>query len=327
MSNNNEILASGGYLPKKIILNQELESSMATTDAWITQMTGIKQRHMLSEDEDFLNCSYKAALAALEEADVSLQAINLIIVATTTPYQLMPSTAVMLQQKLGVTNCVAFDMQAACSGFLYALGTANYLMKANSQFEYALVLGCDAFSHVIDHNDRTTGILFGDGFGAFLLKRAGDSDTKGIFYCKLGSDGQGVDDLYIPWGMGQGIQTAEEKKPFIIMNGKQVFKHAVSRFTQEIKQALETMHLTIADIQHFVPHQANIRILQAVAAALNIPMEKFIVSLDKHANTSAASIPLAFNQAYQEGKIQRGDLVLLCAFGAGFTWGTTIFEF
>ncbi|KTD07396.1 beta-ketoacyl-ACP synthase III [Legionella jamestowniensis] len=327
MSNNIELLACGGYLPKKIVFNQDLESSMATSDAWITQMTGIKQRHMLSEDEDFLDCSYKAALAALMEAKVSPQVVNLIIVATTTPFQLMPSTAAMLQQKLGIANCVAFDMQAACSGFIYALGTANYLMEASSQFEYALVLGCDAFSNVIDHTDRTTGILFGDGFGAFLLKRSKNMSKKGIFYCRLGSDGQGINDLYIPWGIGQGIKAVAEKKPFITMNGKQVFKHAVSRFTQEIKEALESTHLTVADVQHYIPHQANIRILQAVATGLNIPMEKFIVSLDKHANTSAASIPLAFNAAYQEGKIKRGDLVLLCGFGAGYTWGTTIFEF
>ncbi|CEK11905.1 beta-ketoacyl-ACP synthase III [Legionella hackeliae] len=324
---NTEILACGGYLPKKIILNEDLESVLTTTDTWITQMTGIKQRHMLAENEDFLDCSYNAAFAAFTEAQISPEEINLIIVATTTPYRLMPSTAAMLQQKLQIHNCIAFDMQAACSGFIYALANAYYFMQSSPHVEYALVLGCDAFSNVIDHSDRTTGILFGDGFGAFLLKRSLDSNRKGIFYCKLGSDGKGSDDLYIPWGIGQGIENLTEKKPYILMNGKQVFKNAVFRFTQEIKQALESTHLTIEDIQYFIPHQANIRILQSVASALDIPMEKIIVSLDKHANTSAASIPLAFNQAYHEGRIKRGDLILLTGFGAGYTWGTTIFEF
>ncbi|KTC76794.1 beta-ketoacyl-ACP synthase III [Legionella brunensis] len=321
-----KVLSCGGYLPKRIIANKELELELDTSDAWITQMTGIKQRHILADDEDFIDCSYQAALTAITHANISPQQINLIVMATTTPYQVMPSSAVMLQQRLNIHHCIAFDMQAACAGFLYGLANAYYLMQANPELEYALVLGCDAFSKIINHRDRATGILFGDGFGAFLLKRTTNNE-KGIFYCKLGADGAGVQDLYIPWGVGQGAQTISKNEPYVKMNGKQVFKNAVTRFNNEIKRALECTQLTIADIQHIIPHQANIRILQTVASAVEMPIEKFIISLDKHGNTSAASIPLAFNKAYQEGKIKRGDIILLCGFGAGYTWGTAIFEF
>ncbi|WED43221.1 beta-ketoacyl-ACP synthase III [Legionella cardiaca] len=318
-----QILSCGGYLPEKVVTNKDLEAILDTSDAWITQMTGIKQRHVLTENEDFLDCSYNAAMRAIEEAGISPQLIDLIIVATTTSYQLMPSTAAMLQQKLNNPHCIAFDMQAACSGFIYALGNAYYLMRANPNIEHALILGCDVFSKIVDKNDRATSILFGDGFGAFVLKRS--DNGQGIFYCNLGGDGAGIDELYIPWGCAKGKQ--EEHQPFIKMNGKHVFKNAVARFTHEIQQALKCAQLTVSDIQHFIPHQANIRILQTIATTLNVPMEKFIISLDKHGNTSAASIPLAFREAYLEGKIQRGDLILLCAFGAGYTWGTILFEF
>lgn len=322
-----KILSSGSYLPKKVISNNDLESIFDTSDEWITQMTGIKERHVLSAEDDFLHCSYQAALVAINQAGIASQLIDLILVGTTTPYQLMPSTAVMLQQKLGINNCIAFDLQAACSGFMFALANAYYLMQSNPAINYALVMGCDALSRLVDKNDRTTGILFGDGFGAFLLGRTSPGRDKGIFYCDIGSDGSGKDHLQIPWGISQGMDGISTTAPYIKMNGKHVFKAAVARFTIEIEQALEETNLTIGDIRYLIPHQANIRIIQSVANALNISMESFLIGLDKHGNTSAASIPLTFDTAHNQAKINRGDLILLAGFGAGYTWGTIIFEF
>ncbi|MDI9819206.1 MULTISPECIES: beta-ketoacyl-ACP synthase III [unclassified Legionella] len=322
-----KILSCGGYLPNKTLTNKELEVLLDTTDNWISQMTGIKERHILDDNENFIDCSCQAALTAINRGGISNQQIDLIIIATTTPYQLMPSSAAMVQRKLGIDNAIAFDMQAACSGFVYALSSAYYFMQANPDINYALVLGCDVFSKIIDKTDRATAILFGDGFGAFLLSRSPLDDGRGIFYCKLGSDGAGVEELQIPWGVGQGMQGMAKNKPYLQMNGKQVFKQAVERFSNEIQQALEFNKLTTTDIKYFIPHQANIRILKAIAHNLDIPMEKILISLDKHGNTSAASIPLAFNAAFQEGKIKKGDLILLSGFGAGYTWGTVLLEF
>lgn len=322
-----KILSCGSFLPEKILSNEHFSSVFDTTDEWITQMTGIKQRHVLGENEDFLACSYQAAYRAIQQAGIELQSIDLIVVGTTTPYQLLPSTASMLQQQLGIDNCISFDLQAACSGFVYALANANYLMEANPAINCALVMGCDVFSHILDQKDRTTSVLFGDGFGAFVLTKTVDTDEKGIFYCKIGGEGAGADFLKVPWGIGKGIDSMAIHKPHLHMDGKRVFKHAISRFSEEITLALNTTNLTVNDIHHIIPHQANIRIIQAVADSLSISIDNFHITLDQHGNTSAASIPLAFDDLFKQGKINRGDIILLSAFGAGFTWGTIILEF
>ncbi|KTC90151.1 ketoacyl-ACP synthase III [Fluoribacter dumoffii] len=322
-----KVIASGSFLPKKVIHNADFEKVMDTSDEWITQMTGIKKRHFLEEKEDYLNCCYHAASMAIERADLSPQLIDLIIVGTTTPYQLMPSTAVMLQQKLGINHCISFDMQAACSGFIYALANAYYMMQAHPQINYALVMGCDAFSMLTDPNDRVTRILFGDGFGAFLLKRSSENDRKGIFYCSICADGLGKGDLEVPWGVAKGYSSVEWNKPYLVMNGKKVFKNAVNQFVKNINTALEQTNLSITDVHHIIPHQANIRIIDAIANSLGISLESFHVTLNKHGNTSAASIPMAFDDLYNQGKVNPNDIILLTAFGAGYTWGTIIFEF
>ncbi|KTD66291.1 3-oxoacyl-ACP synthase III family protein [Legionella spiritensis] len=322
-----KISGIGSFLPAGTLNNADFEEVLDTTDEWITQMTGIKERHISGEEDDYLDCCYQAACAAINQADVHAQNIDLIIIGTSTPYQLMPSTAVMLQQKLAIERCISFDIQAACSGFIYALANAFYLMQANPRIHCALVLGCDAFFNLTDPLDRTTRILFGDGFGAFLLTRNDHHKEKGIFYCDIGADGYGKNALEIPWGVAKGFSALTTQKPYIVMNGRQVFKNAIDQFVTNIQNALKETHLTIDDLQQIITHQANIRIINAVASALDIPVEKFHVTLDRHGNTSAASIPLAFDDLLHQGKINRGELILLTAFGAGYTWGTIIFEF
>ncbi|WP_419420849.1 beta-ketoacyl-ACP synthase III [Legionella sp. D16C41] len=321
-----QVITSGSYLPKKIVNNKDFEQTLDTTNEWIERMTGIKDRHFLGEEEDYLQCCFKAASIAIQRADINPQKIDLIIIGTTTPYQLMPSTAVMLQQLLGIENCIAFDMQAACSGFVYALANAYYLLKSNPSFRYALVMGCDAFTRLTDPADRSTRVLFGDGFGAFLLENL-NSEKKGIFYCDIGADGLGKSALEIPWGITKGNSLITKFSPYLVMNGKEVFKNAVNRFTECIENALQKAQLTITDIHHIIPHQANTRIINAVAAAIEAPLNKIQVTLDKHGNTSAASIPLAFDDLFNQGSIKEGEIVLLVSFGAGYTWGTIIFEF
>ncbi|STX50439.1 3-oxoacyl-ACP synthase [Legionella busanensis] len=321
-----QVLASGGFLPKKIINNKDFEQTLDTSEEWIERMTGIKNRHFLDENDDYLQCCYNAASSAIKRANINPQEIDLIIIGTSTPYQLMPSTAVMLQQTLGIHHCIAFDMQAACSGFVYALANAYYLMQSNRNVRYALVIGSDAFTQVTDPQDRATRILFGDGFGAFLLGNLND-EKKGIFYCDIGADGLGKNALEIPWGVAKGNALVSKSSPYVVMNGKEVFKNAVKRFTECISNALKSTQLTIMDIHHIIPHQANIRIINSVAANLEIPLNRIHVTLDKHGNTSAASIPLAFEDLFNLGSVKEGDIVLLVAFGAGYTWGTIIFEF
>lgn len=322
-----KVLASGSFLPKKVVHNTDFEAVMDTSDEWITKTTGIKERHFLGENEDYLSCCYYAASMAINRAKINPESIELIIVGTTTPYQLMPSTAVLLQQKLGISHCISFDMQAACSGFIYALANAYYIMQTNCQINCALVMGCDAFSMVTDPNDRTTRILFGDGFGAFLLTKNPDTDGKGIFYCSIGADGLGKSDLEIPWGVAKGHSSIKDTKPYVVMNGKHVFKNAVNQFVKNINNALEQTKLKITDVNYIIPHQANIRIIDSISTMLGIPLKYFHVTLNRHGNTSAASIPLAFDDLFRRGKINNGDILLLTAFGAGYTWGTIILEF
>lgn len=322
-----KILSHASVLPKKTVTNAMLEKTVNTTDEWITKMTGIKERHVLNHDETFIDCTWKAATKAIQEAAIAPDEIGLIIIGTSTPEQIMPSSATILQGKLGIKNCIAFDLQAACSGFVYGVTVAYQFMQNNKDIRYALIMGCDAVTKVIDWQDRTTCVLFGDGFGGILLQNTNDKTEEGITYCELGSDGLGKEHLEVPWGIAQGQEKLTTVKPFIVMNGREVFKSSVNYFTNIIKNTLEKNNLHFNDLDLIIPHQANVRIIQAVAEKLGIPMEKIGVTLDKHSNTSAASIPLAFDELVRQGKIKRGHKILLVGFGAGYTWGTVIFKF
>lgn len=319
-----KILSSASTLPERIVTNADLEKSLDTSDAWITKMTGIKQRHILGENESYLECTFQAAQQAIENAHLKPDDIDLIILATSTPWQTMPSTAVLVQGKLGIQQCTAFDLQAACAGFVYAVYMAYQIMKNDATKRHALLLGCEAFSKVVDWSDRQTCILFGDGFGAMVLGKAPEQKSAGILHCDVGSDGKGKQDLEIPWGLAQGYDMQEKAGKYLCMNGREVFKKSVYYFAELITNTLKKNNIITDDIDWIIPHQANIRIIDAVIERLNIPKEKFVVTLAQHANTSAASIPLAYDALAKSGKIKSGDLVLLIGFGAGYTWGTTL---
>lgn len=313
-------------LPKKALTNLELEKMVDTTDEWITQMTGIKERRILSESESFIEMTNQVAVDAIKKAGLTPNDIDLIILGTSTPEQVTPSSACILQGMLGIKHCIAFDLQAACSGFLFAITNAYYFMQANPHIKHALVLGCDALSKIVDWTDRATCILLADGFGGIVLGRDHDKKSKGLFYCNIGTTGDGKSELEVAWGVAKGYDALDSIKKFVFMNGKEVFKNAVSVFTKIINEALEKTNLTINDIDWVIPHQANIRIIDTVAEKVGCPRDKLIITLDKHGNTSAASIPMAYDTAVKQGKIKKGNKVLVTSFGAGFAWGIALFE-
>ncbi|HVV67838.1 MAG TPA: beta-ketoacyl-ACP synthase III [Gammaproteobacteria bacterium] len=319
-----KILSSSSVLPKRIVTNFDLAKQVDTSDEWIQKMTGIRQRHILSEDETFLDCTVEAARLAIEKAKLSPEDIDAIVISTSTPWQIMPSTAAIVQGLLGITQCIAFDLQAACGGFMYALYNAWCFMQADKKIRRTLVMGCEALSKVIDWRDRTTCVLFGDGFGALVLERDDAEDGKGILHCTISCDGAGRQDLEVPWGIGRGYAELETANRHMLMNGREVYKNSVNYFVSLIKDTLAENNLQEHDIAWVIPHQANIRIIHAVAERMNIPHERFVITLQQHGNTSAASIPLAFDSAVKSNKISAGDLVLLVGFGAGYTWGTAL---
>lgn len=318
------IIGCGSYLPQKVISSEALEQNFNLEKNWILQRTGIEFRHELG-DENYVDCCTISARNAIKKAQIEEQNIELLILASTTPHQLMPSTAVLVQHALAIKECMSFDIQAACSGFIYALIVAESFMRANN-LTYALVLGCDVFSEVIDKADPITSVLFGDGFGAVILKNDNNYPTEGIFYTSYGTDTSGIDHLNIPWGVGQGFKKLETIQPFVQMNGREVFKSAVQRFSDEISNAFEKANLLGRDIGCIITHQANIRIMNSVCHNLGIPMDKCEITLNKHGNTSAASIPLALDNLTEKKGLKEGDIILLTAFGAGYTWGTVLFE-
>jgi len=320
-----QILSTASVLPAKVITNTDMEKYVETSDEWITKMTGIKERHVLSGSETFISLSHAAAKLAWERAALDPAQIDMILIGTSTPEQVMPSSATILQGLLGIKSCIAFDLQAACSGFVYAMTTAYYFMQSDPSLKNALVMGCDALSRVLNWRDRSTCVLFGDGFGGVILGRG--EDGQGIISCELGSDGTGKKDLEIPWGVAQGYAAHTEANQYIIMNGREVFKNSVTYFTQIIQGALAKNNLSTDAIDWIIPHQANKRIISAVAERLNVSADKIIMTVDKHSNTSAASIPLALDECVNIGKIKRGDKILLAGFGAGYTWGVVIFQF
>lgn len=319
-----QILSSGSALPKKVVTNTDLEKTVDTSDEWIAQRTGIKQRYILSDDETLLDLSYAAAAEAIQKAGIEPNDIGLLVVATNTPQQVLPSTSTLLQGRLGITDCISYDIQAACSGFVYGLATAYYLLKGRGDLRYALIVGAEALSKVVDWKDRTTCVLFGDGAGAAVIGRG---TSPGIIAADLGSDGCSAEYLGVPWGIAQGYENMTPENRYIQMNGREVYKKSITHFSNSITQVMGQTDLSLDEVDWVIPHQANVRIISAVADKLGVPMDKFIVTVDQHGNTSSASIPLAFNLAVNDGRVKRGDTVLFVGFGAGFTRGSLLFTF
>ena len=315
------VLGCGSYLPERILTNAELASQIDTSDEWIVQRTGIHQRHIAAEGEFTSHLAINAARSALANAGVDAQSIDLIVLATSTPDNTFPATAVAVQNGLGIHHGAAFDLQAVCSGFVFALATADNFLRSG-MFKRALVIGAETFSRILDWNDRGTCVLFGDGAGALVLEaqeQPGLSSDRGILTAHLRSDGQHKSKLYVDGG-----PSSTKTVGYLRMEGREVFKHAVGMITDVIVAAFEATGLTADDINWFVPHQANKRIIDASAHKLHIAPQKVVLTVDRHGNTSAASIPLALAVAVGDGRIKRGDLVLLEAMGGGFTWGSVL---
>lgn len=311
----------GKYLPERIVTNDELAETVDTTHEWIVQRTGIEQRHVAAEGELTSDLATHAARDALHNAGLIPADIDLIIVATTTPDMTFPSTAVFVQQKLGIHHGMAFDIQAVCSGFVFAVATADSYLK-NGLAKRALVIGAETFTRILDWEDRTTCVLFGDGAGAMVLEavEVADSETdQGVLGSRLRSDGEHWDKLYVDGGVSSTKTTG-----VVHMQGKEVFKHAVGMISDVIHGALEDTGYRSDELDWFVPHQANRRIIDGAGKKLGIPPEKVIVTVDKHANTSAASVPMALAVGVADGRIKPGDLVMLEAMGGGFTWGASL---
>lgn len=319
MANFSTIMGVGGALPEQVVTNEALSKTIDTSDVWIRERTGIQQRHIVSGDETTMTLACQAVLQALDSAHLSPDAVDGVIVATMTPAQMMPSTACLVQQALSLKPGLAFDVNAACSGFIYALTVADALVRQGLA-ETIAVVGADTMSKVVDWQDRKTCVLFGDGAGAVIVQK---SEQPGIVGSVIKADGQHVDLLNV---LG-GLHTPLASGAYLAMAGRDVFKHAVRALERLVTDSLALAGLTKSDIDWLIPHQANIRIIQSTAKLLRLPPEKVVVTIDKHANTSAASIPLALREAWQQGQIQQGDTALLEAFGAGFTWGACVVHF
>jgi 3-oxoacyl-[acyl-carrier-protein] synthase-3 len=311
----------GAALPKRVMTNQEIEGVVETSDEWIVQRTGITQRYIAGEGETTASLGADAARAALENAGIKAEDIDLIIVATSTPDNTFPATAVNIQNRLGITGGFAFDVQAVCSGFVYAMATADLYIRGGMA-KRVLVIGAETFSRILDWTDRTTCVLFGDGAGALVLEAAegeGLTADRGVLTSQLRSDGSHKDKLYVDGGPSSTGTVGHLR-----MEGREVFKHAVGMITDVIEAAFEATGTTADDLDWLVPHQANKRIIDGSAKKLGIPTEKVVITVDKHGNTSAASIPLAIAAAAGDGRIKKGDLVMLEAMGGGFTWGAVL---
>lgn len=309
-----KIKGCGSYLPEKVLTNADLETTLDTTDEWITTRTGIKKRHIVGEDQFTSDLAYEASKIALTDANLQPSDIDLIIVATTTPDKVFPSTACILQKKLGIVECAAFDIQAVCSGFIYALSVADKFIKTRSA-KNVLVVGADAMSRITDYSDRSNAILWGDGSGAIILS---SSNEEGILSTHIHAKGEHEELLHVPRKGQLG------EKDTIDMKGNQVFKMAVNTLDMIVDETLNANNLAKEDIDWVVPHQANIRILEATAKKLNMNMDKLIVTIGEQGNTSAASIPLALDFGIKQKKIKSGHLILMEAFGGGFTWGSAL---
>ena len=312
-----KIIGTGSYLPKKILTNKDLEVSLDTSDDWITSRTGIKERHIADPNENTSDLAYEASLEAIKSANIDVSDIDLIILATTTPDKVFPSTACTVQSKLNI-SCPAFDIQAVCTGFIYALSIADKFMKTNAA-KNILVIGADRMSSITDYTDRSNAILWGDGAGAVILSSSKD---PGILSTHIHADGKYENLLHVPRNKKE-----KDKSDAIEMQGNQVFKFAVNTLDQIVDETLLANNLGKSDIDWVVPHQANIRILEATAKKLEMSMSKVIVTIDRHGNTSAASIPLAMDEGVKSGKIQPNQTILMEAFGGGFTWGSALIKY
>ncbi|MFN7086780.1 MAG: beta-ketoacyl-ACP synthase III [Burkholderiales bacterium] len=313
------IAGTGSYLPEKILTNSNLERTVDTSDEWIFTRTGIRERHIAAENETTSDLALNASRRAIEAAGITPQDIGLLVVATTTPDMIFPSTACILQSKLGIKGSPAFDVQAVCSGFIYGLTIADQFMKTG-QYEHILVVGAEIYSRILDWNDRGTCVLFGDGAGAVVLRK---SAIPGILSSHLHADGSYAGVLSVPGTVCGGKVSG---RPLLQMEGSTVFKFAVKALGEVAEEALAANNLQKSDIDWLVPHQANIRIIQATAKKLGLSMEKVVTTVERHANTSAASVPLALDEAVRDGRIHAGQRVLLEGMGGGFTWGAVLLE-
>ena len=310
------IAGVGSALPKRIMTNADISKIVDTSDEWITERTGIKARHIADDIETTRTLGLAAAQKALAHAGCAASEVDLIILATSTPDNTFPATATLIQSDLGITTGFAFDMQAVCSGFVFALATADAMIKTG-QAKCALVIGSETFSRILDWTDRATCVLFGDGAGAFVLKA--QEGEAGILASKLCSDGRYANKLYVDGG-----PSTTKTVGHLRMEGREVFKHAVVNMASVMNSVLQDANMPVSDVDWFVPHQANKRILEATAKKLGAAEERFVITLDRHGNTSAASVPLAFDVAVQDGRIKRGQTVLMEAMGGGFTWGAIL---
>jgi 3-oxoacyl-[acyl-carrier-protein] synthase-3 len=313
------IAGTGKYLPQRVLTNADLEKMVETTDEWIKTRTGIELRHIAADNEYTSDLAYKAGLAALETAGVSPSDIDLVLVGTTTPDLIFPNVACLVQEKLGIKACPAFSVEAACSGFLYGLVVADQFVRLG-QARRALVIGAETMSRIIDWTDRETCVLFGDGAGAVVLEAA---ESPGILYSTLGADGRYRDLLYA----SSGVSMRQREGAALRMKGNEVFKVAVKTLENLVDEVVEKNNLEKGQIDWLIPHQANIRIISATAKRLDLPMERVILTVREHGNTSAASVPMALDTAIRDGRIKRGDLLLLEAFGGGFTWGASLIRY
>jgi 3-oxoacyl-[acyl-carrier-protein] synthase III len=311
------IVGSGSYLPPRAVDNEEFARRLETSDAWIRERTGIARRHIADENQTSSDLALEASKCALSAANLKPQDIDLIVVATSTPDYIFPSTACLLQAKLGIKGCAAFDVQAVCTGFIYALATADGFIK-NQTARKALVVGAEVFSRILDWNDRGTCVLFGDGAGAVVLV---SSEKPGIHASRLHADGSQVQMLSVPGNVSRGKVIGS---PFLQMNGQGVFKFAVRVLEESARETVAAAGMQLADIDWLIPHQANVRILEATARKLELPREKLVVTVDHHGNTSAASVPLALDEFIRKGAIRAGERLLLQGVGGGFTWGSSV---
>ena len=318
------IAGTGSYLPSKVLTNDDLSRIVDTSDEWIASRTGIRERHVAAEGETTVDLAYHAAVRALEAAGTGVDEIDMIIVGTTTPDLIFPSSACLLQQRLGIAGCGAFDVNAACSGFLYALSVADKFIRSGD-VKTVLVVGAETLTRMVDWTERTTCVLFGDGAGAVVLKA--DSET-GILSTHLHADGSKKELLWNPVGVSAGFdEDAKNAGVRIQMSGSDVFKYAVKALDSVVEETLEANGLARHDIDWLIPHQANLRIIEATAKRLEMPMDRVVVTVDRHGNTSSGSVPLALDEAVRSGKVQRGQLLLLEAFGGGFTWGSALLRY
>ena len=317
------IIGTGGYLPSNVVTNHDLEKVVDTSDQWIRERTGIEQRHIAVEGETTVDLAEQASRNAIESAGIDVSEIDLIIFATSTPDKIFPSSACILQARLDIHGCPAFDIQAVCTGFIYALSVAEKFIQTGSA-RTALVVGAEVFSRILNWEDRGTCVLFGDGAGAVILQA--DEET-GILSSHIHADGKYENLLWVPHGVGDGFDQVKEGKAFVEMRGNEVFKMAVNTLGRIVDETLAANDMKKSDIDWLVPHQANIRIITATARKLKMAMEQVVVTVNKHGNTSAASVPLALDVAVRDGRIKRGELLLLEAFGGGFTWGSVLVRF